>query len=77
MAQVSIQYALHEQLHTHQVKTIKQVLDQFPGVKSVSVSQETGIVCIDFDDTGVKKEALETRMEELGYSLSMIDEICF
>lgn len=77
MAQISIQYALHQQLDIHEEKMIKRALDQFPGVKSVSVNMESGILCIDYDDTGVKRDELEQRMSELGYSISMIDAISF
>lgn len=77
MAQVSIQYALDQELSTHEEETIKKSLDEFPGVKSVALNLQDGLLCIDYDDTGVKQEQLERRLDELGYSLSLIDRITF
>lgn len=77
MAQVSIQYALDQELSTHEEETIKKSLDEFLGVKSVALNLQDGLLCIDYDDTGVKQEQLERRLDELGYSLSLIDRITF
>lgn len=77
MAQVSIQYALDQELSTHEEETIKKSLDDFTGVKSVALNLQDGLLCIDYDDTGVKQEQLERRLDELGYSLSLIDRITF
>lgn len=77
MAQVSIQYALHQALTTHEEKKIKKELDEFPGVKSVALNIKEGILCIDYDDTGVTRQELETRCNALGYPLTLIDAITF
>lgn len=77
MAQISIQYALDQELDVHDEKKIKRELDQFSGVKSVSLNMKSRILCIDYDDTGVNHKALEERMSELHYTVSMIDMISF
>jgi len=54
----------------HDTKIIKQQLDTFPGVISVSVSQQKKCVAVDFDNTGVDSDRLEKKMNELGFEVS-------
>lgn len=77
MAQVSVQYCLDKELSIHDEKTLKRILDKFPGVTSVSVNVLDGILCVDYDDTGVKREQLEACLKEESYVYTMIDQITF
>lgn len=77
MAQISIQYALDQALDVHDEKQIKKELDRFPGVKSVALNLKRGILCVDYDDSGVTRETLEQAMDTLGYPMSLIDAISF
>ncbi|HEX3037616.1 MAG TPA: heavy metal-associated domain protein [Oscillospiraceae bacterium] len=54
----------------HDTKVIKQQLDTFPGVISVSVSQQKKCVAVDFDNTGVNSERLEKKMNDLGFEVT-------
>lgn len=75
MAQISIQYALDHELNLHDVKRIKQRLDEFPGVKSVALNQENGILCVDFDDSATDRQCLEQCLNDMEYRFSLIDSI--
>lgn len=77
MAQVSIQYSLDKALSSHDVVWLKRTLDEFPGVKAVTVNRADGILCIDYDDTGACKKEIEERLKEAKYSYMMIDQITF
>lgn len=54
----------------HDTKVLKQQLDTFPGVISVSVSQQKKCVAVDFDNTGVNSDKLEKKICELGFDVS-------
>lgn len=47
-------------------KKLKQELDQFPGVISVSVNPRANTVAVDYDTTGVTSHQLSGRLEKLG-----------
>ncbi len=75
MAQVSIQYALDHELDAHDVKQIKQRLDEFQGVESVALNQENGILCVDFNDRVTDQRCLEQCLRDMEYRFSLIDSI--
>lgn len=77
MAQVSIQYSFHRAIDAHENKDIKHFLDAYPGVKSVSVNQDSGIVCVDYDDTGVCQKDLEEAFTHHDFDFTLIDKIIF
>ena len=77
MAQVSIQYALEDTIDVHDEKKIKKELDTLHGVSSVSVNVENGILCVDFDDTGVDEQQVERILNVNGYRHTMLDKIIF
>lgn len=53
----------------HNVKDIKQELDMLPGVLSVSVSDSSNQVAVDFDITGVRSRRIQTQPEKMGYQV--------
>lgn len=77
MAQVSIQYSIDAKLDEHDEKCLKRSLNEFFGVKSVIVNIKDSIVCIDYDDTGIKREAIEQCLTQYKYPYSMMDQIIF
>lgn len=77
MAQVSIQYSLHEDLQAHDEKAIKKFLDAYPGVKSVSLNMENGLLCVDYDDTGVSQKVIDDALNREGYEHTMLDKLTF
>lgn len=77
MAQVSIQFSLGEELDRHDEKKLKKTLDEFPGVKSVSLQLDKALLCIDYDDTGVTQVELVKRLKDCGYHPEFIDKITF
>lgn len=54
----------------HDVKELKRELDTFRGVMSVSVSDKSNVVAVDFDNTGVMQSQLKNKIEKLGYNIS-------
>lgn len=54
----------------HDVKELKRELDTFRGVISVSVSDKSNVVAVDFDNTGVMQSQLKNKIEKLGYNIS-------
>lgn len=53
----------------HGVKEIKKELDALSGVISVSVSQKSGSVAVDYDTTGESSEKIQQRIQDLGYNV--------
>lgn len=54
----------------HDSKLIKQQLDTFPGVISVSVNQQRKRIAVDFDNTGVDCSKLKNKINDLGFDVS-------
>lgn len=54
----------------HDSKIIKQQLDTFPGVISVSVNQQSKRVAVDFDNTGVDCDKLKNKISTMGFVVS-------
>lgn len=70
MAKASVSFTLNSAVERHDVKVIKQQLDALPGVTSVSVNAATGLVAVDYDDTGVQRAQLQKQLEKMGFTLS-------
>jgi copper chaperone CopZ len=57
---------------SHAEKEIKRELGTLPGVNSVSISDETGNIAVDFDSTGVSTERIGKKLSELGYDIRSV-----
>ena len=55
--------------HDIKVKAIKRELDALPGVLSVSISDDSKRVAVDFDTTGVQTDCIGKRLEKMGYQI--------
>lgn len=77
MAQISVQYIIEHEIDSHDMSLIKKELDKFHGVHSVSVNQETALICIDFDMDKVKEGDLINKLQSLGYRMEFVDRIIF
>ena len=53
----------------HDTKEIKRALDALGGVLSVSVSQKSGCIAVDYDTTGESCEKIEKKIKDLGYDV--------
>lgn len=53
----------------HGVKELKRELDTMPGVISVSVSEKTNSVAVDYDTTGEDSEKIGKKIKDLGYGV--------
>ena len=54
-SKASAYFTLEEISNKHDVKAIKRELDTLPGVLSVSISDDSKRVAVDFDTTGVQR----------------------
>ena len=50
----------------HGEKELKRALDMLPGVFSVSVSQKSGSVAVDYDTTGESCEKIQKKISDPG-----------
>ena len=53
----------------HEVKALKRELDTLHGVVSVSISQKTNSVAVDYDTTGENCEKIQKKIKDLGYGV--------
>ncbi len=53
----------------HGVKELKRELDTLRGVISVSVSEKTNSVAVDYDTTGENCERIRAKIKDLGYGV--------
>lgn len=56
----------------HQVKKIKQVLDQLPGVLSVSANTADDKVAVDYDSSGTDTNAIQNQFKGIGIEAELI-----
>lgn len=70
MSHISAYFSLDHVGGKHDVKEIKRELDTFPGVTSVSVNANNGQIAVDYDATGVTRNQLQNKLEELGYQIA-------
>lgn len=66
MAKASAYFTLDGLHDRHDGKVIKRELDTLPGVLSVSISDGSGRVAVDYDTTGVQAEAIGRQLETMG-----------
>ncbi len=69
MSKASVYFTSGNPDGKHNVKDIKQELDMLPGVLSVSVSDSSNQVAVDFDITGVRSRRIQTQPEKMGYQV--------
>lgn len=53
----------------HDAKELKRALDTLGGVMSVSVSQRSGSIAVDYDTTGESCERIQKKITDLGYNV--------
>lgn len=58
----------------HDAKKLKRELDGFSGVISVSISEKSDCVAVDYDTTGVDQEQLREKIQTLGYDIAQTQE---
>ena len=68
MARLSTYFSLEDAAGKHDAALLKRELDTLPGVTSVSVSGG-GCLAVDYDTTGVRREQILQRVQELGFQL--------
>ena len=72
MSQASAYFTLGDLDDQHDKKAIKRELDTLPGVRSVSVSDGSNRVAVDFDTTAVQSDQIRKRLEKMGYEITDI-----
>lgn len=70
MSKSSAYFKVNNLDEKHDVKKLKRELDGFSGVFSVSASDKSGCVAVDYDTTGVSQEQLRAKIEKLGYNIA-------
>lgn len=69
MSKESAYFQLSDLSGKHQTKDLKQELDAFTGVLSVSVNTGKNLLAVDYGNTGVTCNRLENRLKQLGYQV--------
>ena len=69
MSKASVYFTLGDSSDKHDVKAIKRELDTLPGVLSVSISDGSDHVAVDFDTTGVQSDRIGKQLEKMGYQI--------
>lgn len=72
MSKASVYFKVENISGAHGTHELKRELDTFHGVISVSVNDKAEKIAVDYDTTGVNKEQLKTRIEELGYDITQV-----
>ena len=70
MSQASAYFTLGDLDNQHDQKAIKRDLDTLPGVRSVSISDSSGRVAVDFDTTAVQPDQIRKLLEKMGYAIT-------
>ena len=70
MSKASAYFTLNNHLdNKHDVKAIKRELDTLPGVLSVSISDSSNCIAVDYDTTGVQTDQISQQLEKMGYQI--------
>lgn len=69
MSKASVYFTLGDLENKHDSKAIKRELDMLPGVRSVSISDSSNRVAVDFDTTGVQPDQIKKQLEKMGYQI--------
>ena len=72
MSKASVYFTLGDLKDKHDGKAIKRELDTLPGVRSVSISDSSNRVAVDFDTTAVQSDQIRKRLEKMGYEITDI-----
>lgn len=67
MSKASVYFTLSSLGNSHDAKAIKRELDTLPGVQSVSISDHSNCVAVDYDTIGVQPARIEKQLELMGY----------
>ena len=71
MARLSTYFSLSRPAESHDIKLLKRELDTLPGVTSVSVSG--GRLAVDYDPTGVRRDDIRQKVQELGFGIRSME----
>ena len=71
MARLSTYFSLSRPVESHDIKLLKRELDTLPGVTSVSVSG--GRLAVDYDPTGVRRDDIRQKVQELGFGIRSME----
>lgn len=66
MAKASVYFTLGDSNNKHDAKAIKRELAALPGIFSVSISNSTNRVAVDFDTTGIQSGRIRRQLEKMG-----------
>ena len=69
MSKASAYFTLGDLKDNHDEKEIKRGQDMLPGVRSVSISDSSNRVAVDFDTTGVQPDRIRKQLETMGYQI--------
>lgn len=56
----------------HEIKKIKQVLDEIPGVFSVSANVSENKVAVDYDSSGTDTHVIEKHFKSIGVNAELL-----
>lgn len=68
----SAYFSVEGAVDSHAEKELKRELGTLPGVLSVSISDRTGNIAVDFDSTGQSTEKIGKKIKELGYDIRSV-----
>ena len=69
MSKASVYFTLGKAAGKHDRKEIKQGLETLSGVLSVSVSEGSSRVAVDFDTTATQSGHIQKQLETMGYEV--------
>lgn len=69
MSKASVYFTLGALEDKYDSKAIKRELDTLSGVRSVSISDSSNRVAVDFDTTGVQPDRIKMQLEKMGYQV--------
>ena len=69
MSKASVYFTLGDLENKHDSEAIKRELDTLAGVRSVSISDSSNRVAVDFDTTGVQPDRIKKQIEKMGYQI--------
>ena len=69
MSKASVYFTLNNINGKHNIKSIKKELDTLPGVMSVSISEDSNNVAVDYDTTGIHSDRIEKQLKKIGCNI--------
>lgn len=67
MSQESAYFIVENISENHDVKEVKKILDQFHGIRSVSINPKNHLVAVDYDSSGISYEKIERSLSKIGH----------